>query len=280
VFVIDIDGPSQNNENYSLHETSPLIFTNIPLQHSGHGSLIRFSEVRGQWVKEQLLKHQEGHFLDILTGVEEQKQKNWIHPSSTLSTIGAWHVNLTKGLVDLKEGSAALTASDKILRVHLGERVIQILKEQSLMGPFEKSWKKASLAQSAFDQGDYDQAYHELQMAHALMPHPIWKEIFSFYLCLWDFKFIANPRELSQVYKRLKTLRVPEFLQDQWVLLTMRMEKKLDLAPTVTDRLMSEALRPLFQEEKLAKKAVFATWMKLIYPRMEILDVISPHRSR
>jgi hypothetical protein len=117
-------------------------------------------------------------------------------------------------------------------------------------------------------------------MAHALMPHAVWKDIFSFYLCVWDFKFISNAREISQVYKKAKTLRVPESLRDQWILFIMRLEKKLDLAPTVTDRQISETLRPLFQEEKLAKKAVFATWMKLIYPRMEILDIISPHRSR
>jgi hypothetical protein len=280
VFVIDIDGPSQNNESYSLHESSPLIFTNIPILHQGSDALIRFSEDRSQWVKDRLRKKGDEHILDKLTDIEEQKLKNWIHPSATLSTIGAWHINLTKGLADLKEGPSALTSSDKILRMHLGGRELETLKEKAVLKPFEISWKRASLAQSAFDQGDYDVAYHELQMAYALMPHPIWKEIFAFYLCIWDFKFITSTKELSGVYKKVKTLKVPGFLQDQWVLFIMRLEKKLDLAPTVTDRDISQMLRPLFQEEKLANKPVFATWMKLIYPRMEILDVIAPHQMR
>jgi hypothetical protein len=34
-------------------------------------------------------------------------------------------------------------------------------------------------------------------------------------------------------------------------------------------------MRAGFLQEKEANKAVFATWMKLLYPRMEILEVIS-----
>ncbi len=52
-----------------------------------------------------------------------------------------------------------------------------------------RGWKKAGLAQAAFDQGDWELAYHQMQMAITLMPHPVWKEILNFYLCLWDFKF-------------------------------------------------------------------------------------------
>jgi hypothetical protein len=281
--VIDIDGPAQNTESYNLMETSPVILTNIPLQHDSKeiDSFIRFSEDRQNWIKERLSrKRQDMHMLDLLTHVEDQKGKKWVHPSATLSTIGAWHVNLTKGFVDLKEGLGALTTGDRLLRVNLSAAPdLSVLREKTPPKPFEEAWKRASRAQSAFDQGDYDTAYHELQMAQALMPDPLWKEIMNFYLCVWDFKFIGNSKELSMVYKKLKSLRVPETLKDQWVLMVMRMEKRLDLSSTVTYKDVSTPLQELFQEEKLANKAVFATWMKLLYPRMEILDVFSPHRK-
>jgi hypothetical protein len=282
VQVIDIDGPAHNSESYDVNETSPLIFTNIPLQNDtgNTNAYLRFSELRQRWLKEKLEKKTSLHMLDILTSIEDQKTKNWLHPTATLSTIGAWHVDLTKGLVDVKEGEKALTASDALLRVNLaGDPQLKVLKEEAKLRPFEEAWKRASSAQSAFDEGNYDLAYHEIQMAGALMPHPIWKEILSFYECVWDFKFISNSRELSMIYKKLKSLKVPEFLKDQWVLLVMRMEKKLDLAPTVTFHDVSPALQDLFQQEKLASKPLFATWMKLLYPRMEILDVFSPHHK-
>lgn len=283
VNVLDLDGPSHYANAYNVNESSPLIFTNIPLQKEGTGfdSYIRFSEDRQSWLKDRLAKEKKDiHILDLMTNVEDQKGRNWIHPTATLSTIGAWHVNLTKGLVDLKEGEAALTSGDSLIRINLSQETQPlVLKEKSSLRPFEEAWKRASKAQSSFDQGDYDHAYHELQMACALMPNSVWKEIFSFYLCVWDFKFVSNSKELSLIYKKLKSLKTPDFLRDQWVLLVMRMEKKLDLSPTVTYKDVSLSLQDLFQQEKLANKPVFATWMKLLYPRMEILDVFSPHHK-
>ncbi len=280
VHVLDIEGPAQDVESYNLNETSPLIFTNIPLkmEHDGFDSFLRFSENRQDWIKEKIQVKKETHPLDIMTNIEDQKTKNWIHPTATLSTVAAWHVNLTKGFIDMKEGESALTSSDQILRVNLSQQNdISILKKEGPLKPMEKAWKKAALAQSSFDQGSYDLAYHQLQMAESIMPHPIWKQIFSFYLCVWDFKFISNDTELSLVYKKLKTLQLPPLLKDQWLMQVMRMEKKLDLSPTVFYTDVTKPNQNLFQKEKLASRPVFSTWMKLVYPRIEVLDIFSPH---
>lgn len=283
VQAIDIDGPAVKSEAYDVNENSPLIFTNIPLQKDSDefDHFIKFSEDRQVWLRERLGKQKDKmHILDLMTNVEDQKSRNWTHPTATLSTIGAWHVNLSKGIVDIKEGEGALTSGDALIRVNLAQRnEINVLKEKTPLKPFELAWKRASKAQSAFDQGSYEVAYHELQMAEALMPNETWKQIFSFYLNVWDFKFLSNSRELSLVYRKVKSQKVPDFLKDQWVLLVMRFEKKLDLSPTVAFKDVSQSNQELFQQEKLASKPVFATWMKLLYPRMEILDIFSPHRK-
>lgn len=280
VHVTDIDGPTQSSESYNLNETTPLIFTNIPFKvdEKGFENYFRFSENRQLWPKEKITSSNNLHPLDLMTNIELQKEKNWIHPSATLSTVGACHINLSKGFLDLKEGDYALTASDQILRVNLSfQGEIKVLKKERPLTPFEKAWKKLSKAQSDFDQGNFDLAYHELQISLAMMPMELWKEIIQFYLCVWDFKFITNTKELTLVYKKLKKLKVPDLLKDQWILHVMRMEKKLDLSPTVSSQDISPELQDLFMLERTANKAVFATWMKLLYPRMEILDVFSPH---
>lgn len=279
VFAIDIDGPAQNIETYNLGESNNLIFTNIPLQKdsSGFETYMKFSEDRQSWLKNKM-PAKDIHPLDLMTNVEDQKAKTWKHPAATLSTVGAYHINLSKGLLDLKEGTSALTQSDAILRFNLGNANEKSeLRPKSKESGFESAWKRAARAQALFDQKSYDEAYHELQMGIGLMPNKMWKEIFSFYLVLWDFKFVSNPRELSLIYKKAKSLTVPEILKDQWIFLIMRMEKKLDLSSTVNFQDVSVTLQPLFKQEKLANKPLFATWMKLIYPRMEILDVFSPH---
>ncbi len=281
VHAVDLDGPAQNVETYDALTGGPLIFTNIPLQGdtAAFRSFIRFSELRQHWANSQL-RHSPGtrHLLDLLTDVEARDKKEWQHPAGTLATVGAWVTNLSKGYVDLKEGSAPLTVGDQLLRVNLAKLdSLSVLRPPQPLSAFELSWKRAARAQSAFDEGEYDVAYHELQMAHALMPDEQWRHIFTFYLGLWDFRFVSNPRELAQVYKVAKKLQLPPHLRDPWIFFIMRLEKKLDLAPTVGHRELSPELQTLFQQEKLATKALFATWMKLLYPRLEILDVFSPH---
>lgn len=282
VQAMDLDGPALNSESYNVNETSPLIFTNIPLKQDAEGfdSYLKFSETRQNWLKEKLKTAKTEHILDLMTDVEDQKPKKWLHPAATLSTVGAYHINLTTGLLDVKEGHGALVKSDEIIQFSLAQNGEgKVIKPAATVRPFEVAWKRASLAQSAFDQGDYDIAYHELQMAQTLMPNSLWKEIMSFYLYLWDFRFVSNSKELAMIYKKVKKLNLPESLKDQWIMLIMRLERRLDLSPTVTTNDVTAPFRDLFQQEKLAPKPVFATWMKLLYPRLELLDVFSPHRK-
>jgi hypothetical protein len=281
VNIMDIDGPALDLESYNLNDQSPLIFTNIPLKKENDFRVcyLRFCEDRQLWTKEAMSGKTLKHPLDLLTAVDQQKVKNWIPSAATLTTIAAYHINLTEGYLDLKEGQSALTSSDAILRVNLGEKLeLKILKEYGPPNLFEKSWKRAAKSQASFDLGKYDEAYHELQMAESLMPHKLWKEIFSFYLCVWDFKFITNNLELAQVYKKVKTLTLPPQLNDQKILMIMRLEKKLDLSPTVSYKDVVKENQDLYQQEKLASRPVFTAWMKLLYPRMEILDIFSPHK--
>lgn len=280
VLCMDLDGPSSNFESYHLSETSPLVFTNTPLQKdvAGFERFLHFCEERELWTHDKLSRRKNMHPLDLLTDVKDQKSRKWIHPASTLSTVGAIHVNLTKGLVQLKEGRGALVASDEIVEFSLAEQSQgKIFKKADKLSDLEAAWKKASFAQSAFDQGELDVAYHELQMAQALMPHSQWKEILKFYLHVWDFKFVTNKRELAQIYRDIKKLSLPQNLRDPWLFLCMRLEKRLKLASTVDESQVSPYLRNQFIQEKNASGPLFNAWMKLLYPRLEILDVFSPH---
>lgn len=282
VVAMDLDGPASNMETFSLRESPVLVFNNIPIRHDAGDSsqYLEFCHHRQDWLREKMQKKGKTHTLDALTDVKDQKVRGWRHPGATLSSVAAIKVNLTHGHIDLKEGSSALVASDAIVRFSLGDDApATLLKAKAPESELELAWKRAALAQSAYDQGSLDEAYHHLQIAHAIMPLSVWKEIFSFYLHLWNFKFVSHKRELSLIYRDVKKLEVPELLRDQWIFLCMRLEKKLGLAFTVREEDVAPNLRDAFRKEKEAGPAVFATWMKLLYPRLEILDVFSPqHR--
>jgi hypothetical protein len=282
VICSDIDGPAMNFEAFNLNESSPLIFTNIPLHHdpAGFEHFIEFCQNRELWLKEKLSRRKGQHTLDAMTDIKDQRIRKWIHPASTLSTVGAIQINLAKGLVHVKEGEGALTASDQIIEFSLADQSERkLFKKAEPLSDFEKAWKQASLAQSHYDQGEWDLAFHHLQMAESMMTHPGWKEILKFYLNVWNFKFIGSKRELALIYRDVKKLTPPDFLKDQWLFLCMRMEKKLGLVSTVTESQLSPHLVNQFKLEREASLPVFNTWMKLLYPRLEILDVFSPHHK-
>ena len=281
VFHLDIDGPSQRIETFNLHEISPLIFTNIPLQTDDGKSIesyMRFSQMRQDWLKSRLTSSKLP-ILDLLTHVSDDKDKSFLHPCSTLATVGAYHINQSQGFIELKFGAGALTKSDGVIRFNMGEfSQGQITKAPEKISEFEDAWKRASRAQSFFDQEKLDFAYHEIQMAIEIMPSLHWKNIFKFYLYHWDFMVLQNNKELSMIYKKLKKLTLPKELYPQWKILCCRFEMKLGLSvDSVTD--LPEDLQALMTQEKEAPKALWLTWMKLIYPRLEILDTFSPHQK-
>jgi hypothetical protein len=283
VVCLDLDGPSSQQEIFDLNESSPLIFTNRPLKNSAPGfeSYLQFCEHRERWIQHKLKssKSSSQHPLDLLCEVKESKPHPWSHPTATLSTTGALSINLTKGVIHLKEGEGPLVAGDAIVEFSLDKQDSgKILRQKKDLTSFERAWKHAGTAQSSYDQGQFDMAYHHLQMAQALVPDPVWKNIFQLYLNIWDFRFISNKNELAQVYQQTKSLTLPPILKDQWALLCMRLEKRLGLVLTLTSKDVSVACASTFQQEVEAPKAIFNIWMKFVYPRLEILDVFSPHR--
>lgn len=280
VEALDIEGPTQKWESFQLKDTGALLFTNLPLQNetTAFTNFLSFTREREKWAREKLKSKSREHLLDRLTDVSDQREKDPSHPVATLSTSGALQVNLGKGILDVKTGTGALTASDGIERFSLADQNERsILKSPGKPSAFEVAWKRASLAQAHFDGGKIDLAYHELQMAIALMPVERWKEIFRFYLCVWDFRFVPHTRELADIYKRLLRLKLEGNLHHQSLLLRMRLEKRLNLSPTVEATELPPHLQEIFREEKLARGPVFSTWMSLLYPRLEIQDVLAPH---
>lgn len=276
----DIEGPSFVQEHMDLPLNSPQVLTNVPLREDNPalGDFIAFCRSREEWAHKKLSKDSKTHPLDLLTDVNDQKVRGWNHPAATLATTGALRVNLTQGFLDIKEGEGALVASDPIIRVDLAvDNKIELLKPKSKRSTFEEAWKKASFAQAYFDQEKFDQAYHELQMAQALVSGHPWDNIFQFFLCSWDFLLLPNNKELSHVYKIIKDLSLPKILEGQQKLLVQRIEKKLNLQYSISPEEVPASVRPLFEQEREANRALFSAWMGLIYPRMEQLTVHAPH---
>ncbi len=280
VLACDLDHIAFHKKYYSLNEDPSLFFTNISLHSHDDESFqfLKFTHSRQNWIKQKLKSKIQDHPLDYFTDLSETKGKSWHHPAATLATIGAYHANLTKGFVDFKTTeSGPLTKSDGIYRLHLDSGQFEEIKTKKNPTEFEKAWKLAGEAQANFDQKNDEVGYHQLQMSRSLMPHETWRNILYLFQTAWEYKFINNKSELSLIYQGLKSVKVPEILEDQKKLMIFRFEKRLGLMNTINRDDLSIPFKNIYDAEEKANPLLFLSWSKSLSPRLEVLEIYSPH---
>ena len=282
VLACDLDHIAFHKTTFSLNEDPTLFFTNISIHTNDDESFqfLKFTHSRQNWIKNRLKVKTKDHMLDHFTDLSDAKTKNksWHHPAVTLATIGAYHANLTAGYVDFKiSKNGPITKSDPIYRLHLANGNFEEIKKEGNPDQFESAWKLAGLAQCSFDRKDDEMGYHQLQMSQSLMPQSSWKNILEFFQIAWEYKFVNNKKELSLIYERLKKLDIPEILEDQKKLMIFRFEKRLGLMSTIRPEDLSIPIRNIYDMEAKANPLLFLSWAKNIAPRLEILEVYSPH---
>jgi hypothetical protein len=280
VLSLDIEGPKIDFEFFNLNDSSPLVFTNLPLKSSTNEapSFIQFCKNREKFILKKLKNHPKAHPLELMTELPQKKSNDGPYSTLTLSSVAAYHLNLTSGYIDFKDSSGIVLPSDPVLRLELsGPKKITLQKSQTDLTPMEQSWKKAACAQNLYDQKKFNEAYHELQLAIALCPHEVWGNIFSFYQCIWEFQFLSNNTELSLVYKDLIRLKLPQELVPHHQLMIFRFEKKLQLVSTISKDSLPNYYKDLLKLESEASTPLFTAWMNLLYPRLDILDILSPY---
>lgn len=280
VLACDLDHITFHKTTFSLNEDPTLFFTNISIHSNDDESFqfLKFTHSRQNWIKHRLKVKIKGHSLDHFTDLSEHKSKNWHHPAVTMATVGGYHANLSTGYVDFKVSQKGpITKSDPIYRLHLSNGHFEEIKKEGTPDQFEKAWKLAGLAQSSFDKKDDELGYHQLQMSRSLMPQSSWKNILEFFQISWEYKFVNNKKELSLIYEALKKLEVPEILADQKKLMIFRFEKRLGLMSTIRSEDLSIPIRNIYDVEAKANPLLFLSWAKNIAPRLEVLEVYSPH---
>lgn len=280
VLAGDLDHISFHKTIFSLNEDPTLFFTNISIHTHDDDSFqfLKFTHSRQNWIKRRLKMETKNHPLDHLTDLGGVKGKVWHHPAVTLATVGAYHANLSQGYVDFKMAQEGpITKSAPIFRLHLSDGSFEEIKKEGIPDVLERAWKLAGLAQNSFDQKDDELGYHQLQMSKALMPHSTWKNILEFFQIVWEYKFLNNKKELSLIYENLKTLEVPEVLVDQKKLMIFRFEKRLGLMSTIHPEDLSIPIKNIYDTEAKANSLLFLSWAKNTAPRLDVLEVYSPH---
>lgn len=147
--------------------------------------------------------------------------------------------------------------------------------------PLDKAWKHLLLAQSASDLGDTHQLHHHLQMALKKSRGSQMETTIELFYAIFTFIHESHPKILSQLANDTASLveKLPHFLQDHAWLLVSRIERILSTPSSIVPaQLHHQRHMRLLEVERAIPDALFGTVIRgLIYPRIELLDVIHLH---
>jgi hypothetical protein len=292
VSAIDIRGTDFYQQRYHLRDHTYLYFNNLPvlkdpnselLQPFGHKAqcLMRHKVVQQRIQKlGQKNKTLEESFK-LLTRLEPTDQQWYLSPS-TLSSIQAVGFNYKENRALELSGESPKTIQSNHLyqwenlfdSPSVSESFNDYFQETS---NFQHAYKKWAKAQSFFDLNQIEKAYHEIQMCISLFKGFPEADIAQFYFYVWQYIYLINEKELSYLYEGFRSLKgkLPSYLNDHRLLFIFRIEKLLNFPlEEFEDKIKHPQLKSLYLKEKNLSAMSIKLMRKLIYPRMEILDII------
>jgi hypothetical protein len=138
-------------------------------------------------------------------------------------------------------------------------------------------------AQIGFDKRDPKKIYHELQFAIDHLENRIEEGVAKFYFLVAQYIYESHDKTLSNILHdfRLMEGKLPPNLNDHCLLFIGRLEKILNLQPSVQeDCILNQKVREIFQRESKIPRLLFHMTTKMIMvPRIDLMDIIYIHTT-
>lgn len=136
-------------------------------------------------------------------------------------------------------------------------------------------------AQIGFDLHDPQKIYHHLQFAIDHFENRPELGMAKFYFLVAQYMYETHSKVLSSVLHDFKSIegKLPMSLNDHCLLFIGRLEKILDMPPTVEkDRIVNSKLKEVYELESKIPRFMFHLTTKMImFPRLDLADIIYLH---
>ncbi|MBC76814.1 MAG: hypothetical protein CME64_12440 [Halobacteriovoraceae bacterium] len=294
VASIDVRGREVYQEKFNLKEYPYLYFNNRPLlkdpslkESQPFGALSQ-CKMRRDSVVEKLKK------CDLQNLDDLQVLKLLGSPSSKKTSKGSkWKMDsITPSSIQCVTFNNATLESLFIPgagpKFFKGERVkysqiFKALKQKELSSKVKldekyiESYERLAKFQSELDAGRVESAYHNIQMAIALLDGKSEKSIVQFYFLIMQYLYEGTNKEFAYLHTDFESLegKLPPYLEDHRKLFLMRLERILGhtILHSPSD-IKNENLKKLFDKEMKLRPQALRFLRKFIFPRIEMLDVI------
>jgi hypothetical protein len=288
VASIDIRGNEINFESFDLKDYDYLYFNNKKMnsddktnkfQPFGHLDQCKMRSDEFKKSFKRLKPQNQLDYLKTLLNINKQS-KNFKLSPVTISTVQAYSVNTTNFNCYFVAGLAPKLITNQIL---FSDDMMNIsfktLTSDSPSTKYENGLTSLSNAQYYIDLKDYESTYFHLQMASKFFDCRSEKYIADFYFNIIEYMTNSNDKDLYYILNNFKDLypNLPNYLQDQCLLFQFRLLRLLDESIDQNEfmkQFKNNNLKALFMRE--FKLNIFSIKMlkKLIYPKIEVLDIV------
>lgn len=289
VAAVDIRGNEIFFENYQIDDVNYLYFNNKVInlnkqieesQPFGH---IQQCKMRADSFAKSFKKNKpKSHFdyLRTLTQIDFN-ESSYSHAPVTTATVQAYSFNTQDFSSYYLDGDSPKVNNKKCLYTSdvFKENFIAQISDDTQEGPHQKGLRHLSLAQYYFDLKDDEKVYFQLQMAKARLKNTSFEEIVKFYFCVVQYLKTDSKEELYYLLKEFQILhsRLPAILQDHCKLFEFRVLKLLKEKYHLRHfqgKIKHSELKVLLEKEHKLRRYSLRQLRKLIYPRIELLDII------
>lgn len=295
VTSIDVCGRDIYQEKFDLKEHKYLYFNNRPLvkdkKHTQMQPLGNLDQckMRFNFVKDKMQKfNTEKPKLDLEVikllstpnTKKAQSAKEWNLSALTPSSIQitSFHNSLNQSYY--VPGRAPKIAKEEIiLSQNIDSSPIQKIEnvKSKIDANLSLGHVRLSIAQSEYDLGHIESAYHHLQMA--MQYHQGYPEFYieKFYFTVWQYLYDTDEKDLVYLFDDFVDLKgkLPPYLEDHRMLFIQRLAILLS-HPIEEDApyIKNERLRHYYEKESRMNGLAIKMLKKLTTARIEILDII------
>lgn len=296
VVSIDIKGHEIFQEKFDLNDHKYLYFNNRPLLKQNDSESIQpfgnqnQCKMRRDCLKKELSSkkafNDKDHLLSTLkvlgnpTCKKTKSAKNWDLSPINPGSLQLYALNISKEKVMAIPGHAPkyfngeyFSYENLFSEIKFKHKKTKLKKNDK----FIKGMKLLSKFQSSFDRGDIENSYHEIQMSLCYLEAYPEYYIAKFYYTILQYLYEGDKRDHTYLYEDFVSLKgkLPDYLNDHLLLFIMRSGKIIGHKnhPNMNE-IKHPDLKSYYAQELKLKTAALKGLKHLIFPRIEILDII------
>jgi len=290
VTSIDVRGNEIHQEKFDIRDHDYLYFNNRPLLKSQETERVQPYGNLNQCTmrRKSLIQKVSGHNLKKMDSLEVLKcistypkdTAPWRFDLITPSSIQAMSFDYANQKCHFIKGRAPKFYNGEVLefnKIFENTEVKTITEKYRLNKKLLLGNQHLANFQSKLDSGEIEEAFHSIQMSYEYLKETHQKNIVRFYILVLEYIYESNKKDQAYLYNDFKELegKLPSYLNDHRILFMMRLEKLLghpDLSKA--SNINNKNIKKLYEKERKLKAGALLILKKLIFPRVEVLDII------